>query len=555
MTHTQPLLGPNPREREQQLPLRIARNERMRVVLKRLRAGSGQAWFSYDGRRVPVQLLGSLDDDLLSWQATESVPEGPIKLVFFGPSAGYHAVLESHGQRAGTNVTSLPTHFETLRFRRDPRFPAAESVFLMRPDDALEPPRKLYGMSDRGLSYVVDTADLSVAVGDRFSADVIWMAGLRVRLGLHVRHVSTLVDGQHSVVGASIEPLTQEDLSRWHEQMDAVRHSLTKTGKLFTRDMWELFESAGYFNLSQKNSAEFSSRREAFERASQMLSAHPERGAQFVFPSIRGIEAAASIMAETEQTAFIFHLAKRKGDDPRGIAGNTVLRSVYEHMLSWVTRNDIQWVAGWVQDVTRFSCGLHRDFCLAHSAAGSAGIYTFRALELDAKPMNTLPDGWTVRMALPAEIPEICARFHHDYPHPIPTARAWNEQALCPNRELGRSVPRERLVGVALKDGVIKGATIAEGAMPGLHLFGILDSCYVARFDHEEDGEQAVSALVAFASAWYHARGTSHFVYASDMLSRSVEGARDLGVTHESIFNVDLMGKFLEHLWQMTAEG
>jgi hypothetical protein len=86
-------------------------------------------------------------------------------------------------------------------------------------------------------------------------------------------------------------------------------------------------------------------------------------------------------------------------------------------------------------------------------------------------------------------------------------------------------------------------------------LFGILDSCYVARFDHEEDGETAISALLAYSSAWYHARGASHFVYASDLLSRCVEGARDLGVTHESIFNVDLMGKFLEHLWQMTAEG
>jgi hypothetical protein len=556
MTYPQSAQQPSVRQRDEFNDGLRAPTERMRGVLKRLSAGSGQAWFSYDDRRVAVRLLGSADGDLLSWQANEAIPEGPIKLVFFGPSAGYHAVLQCHGERAGVSLTSLPTHFETTRFRRDARFPAPDNVFLVSVGHTGEAACKLHGMSDRGLSFWLESAaaPIDLGPGDRFEADVIWMAGLRIRLRLHIRHVSPSGAAGTQLVGASVEALTREDESRWHEQLDLVRHSLTKTGKLFTRDMWELFESAGYFNLSQKNSAEFAHRREAFEAASQMLSSHPERGAQFVFPSMRGIEAAASIIAETEQTAFIFHLAKRKGDDPRGISSKTVLRSVYEHMLTWVTRNGIDWVAGWVQDVTRFSCGLHRDFCLAHSAAGSAGVYTFRALEIDAHSDPTLPKGFSVRLAQPSEMSSIVAKFHNDYPHPIPTARAWSEPALDPAREPGRSVPRERRVVVAVRDGIVMGAAILEGAMPGLHLFGILDSCYTVTFDDDET-EATILALLAHASGWYHSRGTSHFVYASDSLSRMVAGARDLGVTHESIFNVDLMGKFLEHLWHMTAEG
>jgi hypothetical protein len=541
--------------------LRATSRERTRAVLKRLTARSGPAWVVYDGRHVQVKLLGTsdgLDGESLRWETSEAVGEGPIKLMFFGPSAGYQAVLQSRGDRAGALQTSLPTDFESLRFRRDPRFPAPGNVVLSRSDGAAHRASyELLNLSDRGLSFALSNNSAELRVGDRFDANVTWMDALRIRLSLTVRHVTPGASGDLRVVGAALTFFDSEDETRWHEQVDGVRHSLTRAGKLFTRDMWELFDSAGYFGLSKKSTAEFVQHRRAFERVSQLLSAHSEMGVQVVFPSMRGIEATASVIAESEQTAVVYHVAKRAGDDPRGISGKIVLRSVYEHALTWATRRSVKWVSAWVQDVTRFSCGLHRDFCALHSDVGHAGVFTFRALELAARADVPLPAGYTVRAATAAELPVLLERFWQSYPQPIPEARAWTEAALGEphlRSDSTRSAPRDRRVTVAVRDGQITAAAIAERALPGLHLFGIFDSVYTVCLD-EENTEHAVQALLANAAGWYHEGDKPHFVYACPSLVQTIEGARDLGVTHESIFSIDLMSKFLEHLWQLTAEG
>lgn len=560
MTHVQSQFGSSESAPVEQSPsVGSTTDERTRAVIKRLTARSGPVWVEHDGRHVHVKLLGSSEGsegERLSWETSEAVAEGPIKLVFFGPSAGYHAVLESHGGTTGTLVTSLPTHFESVRFRRDPRFPAPAEVLLSRADASPGAPYVLHNISDRGLSFGVDRSAPSFAVGDRFDADVTWMRALRIRISLIVRHITNQPDGRHSRVGASISFFTKEDESRWHEQVDAVRHSLTRAGKLFTRDMWELFDSAGYFGLSQKNTAEFAQHRCAFERTSQLLSANPDLGVQVVFPSERGIEATASVVAESEHTAVIYHVAKRQGDDPRGISGKTVLRSVYEHALTWATRRGVKWVSAWVQDVTRFSCGLHRDFAALHSASGQAGVFTFRALELAARSDASAPKGFSVRTASAAELPMVLEQFWQSHPAPIPEARAWTVAALSGASEAQRTAPRDRRVIVALHEGRIQAAAILERALPGLHLFGIFDSCYAVHFDQDPALDTpSLDALLAHAAAWYAEAGKAHFVYASPSLTRRVPGARDLGITHESMFGIDLMSKFLEHLWQMTAEG
>lgn len=530
----------------------------VRSVLKRLRAHHGPAWVVVEGRKVAVRLIGAVDGEpgqqQLSWESAEAIGRGPVRLEFFGPAVGYQATIESHGERAGSLVTSMPTHFESVRVRREPRFPAPHDVRLSLRDAPAGYP--LLNMSDRGLAFRTDDDAGFLQIGDRFDADVSFMGALRVRVTFTVRHVSEeRAHGKRTLVGGSLSFATEEDESRWHEQVDAVRHSLTQVGKLFTRDMWELFESAGYFALSQKNNDDFVRYREAFMRTSRYLSAQPEHGVQVVFPSARGIEATASVVAEAENTAVIYHVAKRPGDDPRGISGKIVLRSVYEHALTWARRREVHWVSAWVQDVTRFSCGLHREFCAAHARNGNAGVFTFRALEIAARKDAPLHGEFTLSDASEDELAPVLAAFRARHPHPIGEARAWHPAAFAnPSSLEGRSMPRQRRVVLAHRDGELRAAAIFECAQPGVHLFGIFDSCYVLRFSgSDEDG--ALEALLDEGARWYAARNKTHFVYACADLARNIDGARDLGVTHESIFSIDLMSKFLEHLWQLTAEG
>jgi hypothetical protein len=531
----------------------------VRNVLKRLRANHGPAWVVVQGRKVAVRLIGAADNDnggQLNWEIGESVGRGPVRLEFFGPAAGYHAHLECRDEAAGSLVTSIPTHFESVRVRREPRFPAPTGVHLSLHGAERGASYPLTNISDRGLAFRSETDVAFLQLADRLDADISFMGALRVRVTLTVRHVTEGEElGKHSFVGGSISFATDEDESRWHERVDVVRHSLTQVGKLFTRDMWELFEFAGYFGLSRKNSSEFVGYRESFERTSRYLSAQPEHGVQVVFPSARGIEATASVVAEAEHTAVIYHVAKRPGDDPRGISGKLVLRSVYEHALTWASRRSVRWVSAWVQDVTRFSCGLHRDFCRAHAHKGVSGVFTFRALEIAARADAPSSQVYAMETASDDELASVLSGFRAHHPHPIGEARAWHPAAFDdPGAALGRSMPRERRVVLARKDGVLHAAAVLECAQPGLHLFGIFDSCYLLRFDGEDD-DGALEALLDEASRWYAGRNKTHFVYACEDLGREVPGARDLGVTHESIFGIDLMSKFLEHLWQLTAEG
>ncbi|MET0286971.1 MAG: PilZ domain-containing protein [Polyangiales bacterium] len=530
----------------------------VRSVVKRLRANQGQAWVITNGRKVPVRLIGPADNDQLSWESDEAVARGPVKLEFSGPAIGYHAHLESHGEQDGSLVTSMPTHFESVRVRREPRFPAPTGVQLRL--RGAEHAFALLNLSDRGLQFRTDSDVSFLQLGERLDADVTFMGALRVQLTVLVRHVTERqsedshvrsLDARAWTVGGSLAFASSEDESRWHEQVDLVRHSLTQVGKLYTRDMWELFDDAGYFGLSSKNSGEFVRYRQSFERCSRYLSGQSEHGVQVVFPSSRGIEATASAVAESEDTAVIYHVAKRPGDDPRGISGKLVLRSVYEHALTWAQRRHVQWVSAWVQDVTRFSCGLHRDFCKAHEGNGASGVFTFRALEIAAHAEAPRDVRFEVATA-EHELEDILTVFRERHPQPIGDARGWHASAFVnPSSPFGRSMPRERRVVVARKDGKLAAAAILECAQPGLHLFGIFDSCYVVSFGDDS----ALGALLNEASRWYAARGKAHFVYACDDLTRQVPMARDLGVTHESIFRIDLMSKFLEHLWQLTAEG
>jgi hypothetical protein len=162
----------------------------VRSVVKRLRANQGQAWVISNGRKVPVRLIGAADNDQLSWESDEFIGRGPVKLEFSGPAIGYHAQLESHGQRNGSLVTSMPTHFESVRVRRDPRFPAPEGVQLSLRGAEHAAALPLVNISDRGLQFRTDDDVSFLQLGERLDADVSFMGALRVQLTLTVRHVT-----------------------------------------------------------------------------------------------------------------------------------------------------------------------------------------------------------------------------------------------------------------------------------------------------------------------------------------------------------------------------
>jgi hypothetical protein len=503
----------------------------------------GDCRFLCGERSIPARLLAADGETSLEWEVASPVPPGRWTVALFGPVGRFHIEVQTTGG-SGRVETSYPSEVAAVRFRRDPRVAAP-------PGSTLEGPEMLAAiildLSDRGVSFVVQRGQATLAPGSDFEATV-RLNATTVSLRVAVRNVTEL-DGRVRV-GATAEPLTAGDRARWYACIDALRHPLTRTGSATGAAIWDLFEAAGYLGLSNKRPADFDSERDSFDRACATMAENPQLGVQVVLPSPRGLESTISALAEFSETAVLYHMARRPGQDPRGVTPKTILRDSYEHAISWIARSGLGLLSVWVQDVTRFACGTHRDFAMAHANGYDGCVFSFRALEIQARAGAAIPEGWEVRPATADELLQVLDRFAAHFPAPLPRARAWDTTLLHPAPAAKPGVRRERAVLVATRGGEIDAAAILENMPAGMHLFGIFDTCHVVRFGRGGDG---IPALLSGASDWYARLGKKHFIYACEDPAEPLPGARDLGLTHDTIIRTDHLGEFLEHVWHMTA--
>ena len=518
-------------------------------LVKRLRASIGPTTLRWGGQTTQVTLVRAVDSRCLAWATTGAIPTGSVQLSFSGPTGHFRARVTSLGVDDGLLLTTSPDRIEAVRFRRDPRARAPANVVAHLSDSTRSFSRPVRNLSDRGIAVAISPRFDRFEPGARFSVVIDWQGAARIEATVEIRHTGE-EDGEGAVfAGASLSFMTAEDRERWNERVDSLLHPLTRTTSMFSRDIWDLFERAGYLSLSNKKPEDFTELRDAFRHACGYLTAHPGVGTQVVLPSSRGLETSISAIAEYPNTVALYHMARRPGADPRGVEPKAILRAAYERAIRWVARSDRRWLSVWVQDVTPFACGVHRDFAAAHADGNGAGVFTFHALEIAADEAVTLPFGWIVRPATPAELPGLLEKFADHFPAPLPSVRAWDVDSLAGS--FGNDhAPRERLPILAFQDGRLVAGALLENMPLGMHLFGIFDTLHAVAFD---DTPNAIEPLLRYASTWYATRGKKHFVYASEQPASAVPGARDLGLTHDTFISSEHLGEFLEHVWHLTA--
>lgn len=521
------------------------------IVSKRIAATVGPAMILRDGEpALAATLVGGSVERGLEWQIDGTAPAGPITIALFGPVGRFLIEVESDGG-TGSFTSSFPTQVTTSRYRREPRIVAPENVSIAWRSGVGTVVAALRSFSEHGLSCDARAEGQRLCVGDTVDAEVSWRGEFTVRLRMTIRRSTKTSDGY--ALGANVVFREREGQRLWQGQIDAIRHPYTRVGLALPGPIWDLFEKAGYFALSDKQPQDFARYRLEFDSVCETMAASETPGAQIVFPSSRGLESSISALVTFPETASLYHMARRPGADPRGISAKTVLRASYEHAISWIARSGVEWVSVWVQDITRFACGTHRDFAAAHADPKRACVLSFHALEIAARPRASFvppTQTWEVRLARESELPGVLRKFEEQYPAPLPVARAWSVSYLGVSKKQWLCAPRDRAVVVAVQAGDIKAAAILESTPLGTHLFGIFDTMHLARF---ERGDAATQPLLQFASDWYARRGKDHFVYASNEPARDVAGARDLGLTHDTIISSELLPEFLEHIWLMTA--
>src|SRR5262249_50305587 len=140
----------------------------------------------------------------------------------------------------------------------------------------------------------------------------------RIRFSAEVRSVAAGRNAQ-AYCGVRLLPQSAADENAWIELLDEQRHASTSTGSRWARATWRLYEKAGYFDLSDKDPAQFEELFGAFESVGRRLDDAPELGCQAVWAEKDGELAAAMSMMKTYSAAWlVFQLAKITGPTRAG---------------------------------------------------------------------------------------------------------------------------------------------------------------------------------------------------------------------------------------------
>jgi hypothetical protein len=341
-------------------------------------------------------------------------------------------------------------------------------------------------------------------------------------------------------------------------------------GGMWSRDIWDLFESSGYFTLSNKASEDFEQFRESFRGASRKLAREPELGIQLVWPSGRGVEASASVLALNHHAAFIYHLARRGGSALPGVTGLEIIHALSAGTTHWIMAQEaMRWLIVWVQDTTKYSKRTHLDFVVRHADGIQASNVRFRALEIPVRhPANSEvrsrleacsdDEEWTVRPARRSELARVAEAASAAYPPSFVQAHALAlPEVDCMENWRASGLERGREIVVAERQGCIEAAATIEWAEDGVHVFGLLDVLRVIPMGSlARATEEATAVLLDYARDRFARLDKPFFIFASDPalpVGDWAADAKDLGLTHCTVLSVALLPGLLDHLWEVIT--
>ncbi|HZU82324.1 MAG TPA: hypothetical protein VE987_05385 [Polyangiaceae bacterium] len=519
---------------------------------------------------VGVVAIHDTGERLLRWTYDGPPWTGETIFEIAGPLSLYRCALEYTSELDGRLDTRLPAVLERVRTRREQRVPVPPRVFVrMRTRSGLLISRELHDVSHRGLAFAVAARD-DISVGAEIDGVVIdWQSRLRICARLLVRHISEESMEGRRTAGAVVIFDSPEDALHWDVEVEALLEPATQTGGTWTRDLWELFERSGYFSLSNKAPDNFARLRHAFVSVSRKLAHAPGAGIQVVWPSGRGVEGSAAVVAINDQSVFMYQLGRRHGNPPVGVTGRAVVHGVFYRAIRWIlTQRQFRWVVVWVQEAGRFSKRLQLDFVTRYADGQRASVVRFRALEIptstaphsEIRRVGTSPpprpkaaEQWTLSKARRAELERVGNAASAVFPPSFVAAHAIGVPGEEHSEEAGDALRRGREVVVATFDGAIQAAAILEWTEDGVHLYGLLDVMRVVPMG--PSAEAAVPVLVEHARQRYASIGKAAFVFAADAdlaVDRWPEGATDLGVTYCTVLSVELLPELADHSWELA---
>ncbi len=143
--------------------------------------------------------------------------------------------------------------------------------------------------------------------------------------------------GDTQLCNVHVTAARREDERRWLRLVSRILHATTYGGTAWQAELWDLFDSSGYFNLSGRRPEHFDAIKPSFLTMAQKAAAVPHLLYNVACLSEHGIEGNFSIMKPYHSTWMIHQLAKRP-KSASNLSSRQVLRDMFtrcfEHAMA-----------------------------------------------------------------------------------------------------------------------------------------------------------------------------------------------------------------------------
>lgn len=528
---------------------RIDDAQGIRAILRGLIVNNAQSRIRADGSDWLLQPI-AMHEGSIEWQvlARGGTRCSPLAIEAAGYSASYELPVLVVEESPTVLYTTIPRTVERVRRRRMPRVSTRGELLarFTHPVFGFLVERPVVDVSDDGLGLQIDASELLCP-------------GLLLQDVAIVRYGKLLasVNAEVKQVRAQTAGLALEGdvtLRRtWNRLVRELLHERTRSWDYNADELWDLYEGAGYFNLSGKTPEDFAELKTAFTDATARLARAPEVGYHVLWPSERGVDAAVTNVLVYSRAHLGYQMAKRPGKTVGGTMGKEMLRDIHWHTLEEaLASSQSDWWIGYVQASTRFSNLLFVEFQARFRDAARECVVPFRPYQVDCSDVTPHLDADA--FATREEIETLCATIRATRPLPY-----WKSQDLTPEHmDLADLKPswervglqRERAVLVIREGGELKAALVADLGHPGLHVYGLLD---ITRFyPISDDGERYRDRLLEMAKRWYVSHGRTEFKHFHEDARPlpDAEDRIDMGPASICIISMELIPDLLDYLFE-----
>lgn len=495
-------------------------------------------------------------------------PEAPIVLEIDGYQSIFRQYVDRLVSAEGGVVTTLPEEMIRYRRRRLPgvRAPRDSSVDLQFAPAIAVPNVAVLELSFGGLRVALPTTGVeNLRKGMRGRAVIRTPGRGATEIAVQIKSATRPGPSSANAMRLRVVCSTDDERHAWNQLVLSIAHPATATAGCYCDAIWRLYQRAGYFNLSGKDSAQFERLERCFRENTARLEAAPQLGSSVVWPDRTSddVVAAMNIVRLYGGTVIAYQLAKVTGTAPDGTPSRDVLRDVHMRAYGPVLRDSrVRWLLSHIQVKRVWSRAVHHDLPERYVGTGHAAVVRFRAIELACDAPSFSVVGTDVRPAASHEIERLLDWLERERPEPYRGAHDLTRERIDfrETRELWRSarLARDRELWVATDRGEVVAAAVLEDAQEGMHLFRLFEAMRVFPLVADLGRvRRGTAALIKFARGWYRARDKNAFcafVEQDDWIDPMLTGPyTDMGLADASIVSAELLPEFLEQLCEITA--